>query len=105
MIYFISIAVVIIFIISYIRSQINNNRQIHFNEMNAIADNMEVYIYTNRLQNKKEIIGYIYPFKYFVVNTGYADIEILIGLLMNLYVTKTFESRKQKYNQILWCFL
>ena len=101
MIYIISVTIFVIFIVSYIRKKIDNNRQIHFNEMNTICDKMEVYVYSNRLQNKKEVLVYIIPFKYFVVNTGFADIEILLGSLIKLYTTKTFESRKQQYNQII----
>ncbi len=101
MIYIICSIVLIILIASFIRSSINIRRQIHFNAMNSMYDKMEVYVYTNNLQNKKEIISYIAPFKNYVINTGYADIEILMASLTKMMKDKTFETRKKQYAELL----
>lgn len=85
--------------ISFIRTIVNNKRQILFNEMNIIYDKMEVYVYEHSLQNKKETLAYILPFKTFVVNPGFADIEILINTMVRM-PNKTLEYRRKTFKEI-----
>lgn len=99
MLYFICIILFIILTISFIRTIVNNKRQILFNEMNAIYDKMEVFIFSNSLQNKKEVIAYILPFKNFVVNNGFADIEILINSMVRM-PKEVLEHRRKQFKLI-----
>ena len=93
------ILIVICLIFSFIRTIVNNKRQILFNKMNMIYDKMEVYVYEHSLHNKKETISYILPFKTFVVNPGFADIEILINSMIRM-PKSVLESRRKHFKEI-----
>lgn len=94
----ISIALVII-ICSFINNTINAKRQIHFNEMNSLYDKMEIYVYENNLQNDNKIVRYMIPHKHFVVNNGFADIQVLLAIILAL-PEKVLEKRKSEFKQL-----
>lgn len=89
----------VILIISFIRTYINNRRQICFNQMTSIYDRMELFAFENNLQNDKNIIAYLMPFKNYVVNTEFADIEILAGRITKI-PKSVFETKKKKYLEL-----
>jgi hypothetical protein len=99
MFYFICLLMLFILVGSFIRTRINVLKQIHLNEMNRLHDEMEVFVYTHSLQNKKEVLSFILPFKNFVINTGYVDIEVLIVALLKMHTEKTLEIKKKNYDE------
>lgn len=94
------IILLIILLVSFINTKINTRREIHFNEMKRIYDEMELYAFKNNLINDNATITYLIPFKIYSVNTGYADIQVLAPLFLE-QKKKQLDIKKEKYERII----
>jgi len=104
MIYIITILIVLLIICSLLNRHINIKRQIRLNEMEIIYEKMEQFVYKNELQNDSFVTAFLKPYKNYVVNTGFADIQILIALFMNVLRQNGVEDlkkKKEKYDKLL----
>lgn len=99
MVYLIPLIIILFTLCTIINTVINTRRQICFNEMNRIYDKMEVYVFQNGLQNSKSIVTFLMIYKTYVVNNNFADIQILIGVILK-QSEDSLKINKIKYDKL-----
>lgn len=76
-----TIAVVIIIctlLVLVFRSFTQKVKQINLNDMITLYDKMELYVYTHNLQNNEHIKDFLYPYKYYIENNDYSELESIL---------------------------